>query len=113
MAGGVEIETHAGPLPAVRAVSTAPKTRGWAWRSWSGRGINRLERAGSRLPDRHLGVEAAEAVDVDVIAAQSPQRVGKEVLHRDGASVHAGPSAGRVAQAPNLTLSTTPSRARP
>src|SRR5512133_122268 len=30
MAGGIEIETHAGPLPAVRAVSTAPTTRGCA-----------------------------------------------------------------------------------
>jgi hypothetical protein len=30
MAGGIEIETHAVALPAVRAVSTPPTTRGWA-----------------------------------------------------------------------------------
>ena len=55
MAGGIEMETHAGALSAVRAVSTAPKTRGRAWRSWSGRGINRLERAGSQHAPRAAG----------------------------------------------------------
>jgi hypothetical protein len=51
MAGGIEIETV--PLHAVRAVPTAPTTRGCAWRSWSGRGINWLEQR--RLAARTAG----------------------------------------------------------
>jgi len=49
-----DLETAAVALHAVRAVSTAPTTRGWAWRSWSRRGINRLERAGSQAADAGL-----------------------------------------------------------
>ena len=64
MAGGIEIEAVA--LPAVRAVSTAPTTRGCAWRSWSGRGITRLERAGSQPALRAAGDQCYLAATVSV-----------------------------------------------
>lgn len=64
MVGGIEIETV--PLPAVRAVPTAPTTRGCAWRSWSGRGIKRLERAGSQPALRAAGDQCYLAAIVSV-----------------------------------------------
>ena len=63
--------------------------------------VARLDHLGDRadrLLDRHLGVEAAEPVDVDVVGAEPAQRVGEEVLHRDRAAVDADPAAAGIAQ---------------
>jgi hypothetical protein len=65
-------------------------------------GLHHLGDRADRLLDRDRGVDAREAVDVDVVGAEAVERVGEEALHGGGTAVDAQPGAGWVAQRAEL-----------
>ena len=50
-------------------------------------GLHQVGDRADGVLDRHRGIEARRAVDVDVVDAEARQAVGEEVLHRGGAGV--------------------------
>jgi hypothetical protein len=65
-------------------------------------GIDELRDRAHGLLDRHVGVQARRAVDVDVVRAEPGERVGEEGLHGRRARVVAEPGTGGVALAAEL-----------
>ena len=62
-------------------------------------GLDHLGDRSDGLLDRHRLIEPRRAVDVDVVRAEPPQRLGEGVLRRGRAGVEAHEGAERVAQA--------------
>ena len=65
-------------------------------------GLHHLGDGADRVLDRHRRIEPRRAVDVDMIDAESLQRVGEEIFHRYGAAIDAGEAAGGVAERAEL-----------
>ena len=65
-------------------------------------GVGHLRDRADRLLDRHIRVDAGQAVDVHVVAAQTGQRVRERVLHRRRPTIDSEPTTGGVAERPEL-----------
>src|SRR5450631_4682688 len=65
-------------------------------------GLHHLGDGADRVLDRHCRIEPRRAVDVDMVDAEPLQRIAQKILYRDRPAVHAGKTAGGVAQRAEL-----------
>ena len=65
-------------------------------------GLHHVGDGADRVLDRHIGIEPGGAVDVDMIDAETLQRIGEEVLDAAGPGVEADPAAGGIPQGAEL-----------
>ena len=65
------------------------------------------------LLDRHRGIEAGRAVDVDIVGAEAGERIGEEVAQCHGAGLDARQPPEGVRSAPNLSDITARARLPP
>ena len=76
-------------------------------------GLDQIGDGADGVLDRHAGIEARRAIDVDVIDAEARQAVREEVLHRCGTRVDAKPAAVRARAGRRTSPRAAPCRADP
>jgi len=71
-------------------------------------GLHQIGEAADRLLDRNVGIETCRAVDVDVVGAETLQRIGEEILRRGRPGVHSGEFTRGAAQRAELDADLQP-----